>query len=245
VRLGHVVSAIDWSRGRVRVTARRADGAIARLIARAVIVTIPISLLHSNVRGRGPIAFAPEIPAIREAASLLAMGQVQRIVVQLDRPLAELLGERRQQQLGRAAFLLGRGVDVPVWWTSYPLRSALLVGWAGGPRAMALAAEPARLAERALRSLATVVGVDARVIRRHLVRTFHHDWSHDPFSRGAYSYPLVNGSEAAKALARPVRGTLFFAGEACDADGRNGTVHGAIASGHRAAAQAHRALARG
>jgi monoamine oxidase len=84
--------------------------------------------------------------------------------------------------------------------------------------------------------------VDRRYLDRHLVRTFTHDWSRDPFSRGAYSYPLVGGSDAAIALARPVRGTLFFAGEAADAEGRNGTVHGAIASGHRAAAQALRAL---
>jgi len=40
-----------------------------------------------------------------------------------------------------------------------------------------------------------------------------------------------------------VDGTLFFAGEATDAEGRTGTVHGAIASGRRAAAQVEKALA--
>jgi monoamine oxidase len=42
------------------------------------------------------------------------------------------------------------------------------------------------------------------------------------------------GLAAARALARPVAGTLFFAGEATDAD-QSGTVAGAIASGQRAA----------
>jgi monoamine oxidase len=84
--------------------------------------------------------------------------------------------------------------------------------------------------------------VDRRFVDRHLMRTFAHDWSRDPSSRGAYSYPLVGGSDAGTALARPLRSTLSFAGEATDAEGRNGTVHGAIASGHRAAAQVHRAL---
>lgn len=84
--------------------------------------------------------------------------------------------------------------------------------------------------------------MDRRFVDRHLMRTFAHDWSRDPFSRGAYRYPLVGGSDAGIALARPLRSTLFFAGEATDAEGRNGTVHGAIASGHRAAAQVHRAL---
>jgi monoamine oxidase len=70
----------------------------------------------------------------------------------------------------------------------------------------------------------------------------HHDWSRDVFARGAYSYVLAGGTDAASALARPVRGTLFFAGEATDVEGRTGTVHGAIATGYRAAALAVRAL---
>jgi monoamine oxidase len=246
VRLGHVVSAIDWSRGHVRVRAKAANGTVTSISAKAAIVTIPVSLLHPGARGRGAIAFAPEVATVRAAASRLAMGQVQRICVLLDRPLLELMGggDRRRTQLERAAFVNARGVDVPVWWTSYPLRTGLLVGWAGGPAAIALAAEPDRLASRALRSLAHTFGVDGRLIARHLVRTFVHDWSHDPFSRGAYSYPLVGGHDAAISLARPVHRTLFFAGEAADAEGRNGTVHGAIASGYRAATQVHRALAR-
>jgi monoamine oxidase len=38
-------------------------------------------------------------------------------------------------------------------------------------------------------------------------------------------------------LARPVADTLYFAGEATDLLGYGGTVHGAIASGIRAAKQ--------
>ncbi|MGA8493419.1 MAG: FAD-dependent oxidoreductase, partial [Terriglobales bacterium] len=36
-------------------------------------------------------------------------------------------------------------------------------------------------------------------------------------------------------LGSPIENTLFFAGEATDTTGHNGTVHGAIASGRRAA----------
>jgi monoamine oxidase len=38
-------------------------------------------------------------------------------------------------------------------------------------------------------------------------------------------------------LASPVADTVFLAGEATDTTGNNGTVHGAIASGYRAASQ--------
>ena len=36
-------------------------------------------------------------------------------------------------------------------------------------------------------------------------------------------------------LAPPIQGTIWIAGEAADKEGRSGTVHGAIASGYRAA----------
>lgn len=243
IRLGAVASAIEWSPGRVVVRAH-AGGSTFSARASAAIVTVPVSLLRAGVRGRGAITFAPEVDAIRDAAAKVAMGQVQRVGVLLDRPLVELFAERRRSQLARAAFVHARGSDVPVWWTSYPLRTGLLVGWAGGPAAIALGEAPRQLEARTLRSLAGTFGIGRRTVERHVVATFHHDWSRDPFSRGAYSHVLVGGTDAAETLARSVRGTLFFAGEATDAEGRTGTVHGAIATGRRAAAQAARALGR-
>ena len=56
---------------------------------------------------------------------------------------------------------------------------------------------------------------------------------------------VVGGKDAPALLARPVRGTLFFASEATASDGRIGTVDGAIASGRRAATAVVRALERG
>jgi monoamine oxidase len=62
-----------------------------------------------------------------------------------------------------------------------------------------------------------------------------HDWQHDPFACGAYSYVQAGGGRARKLLARPVEDTLFFAGEACDTQGEAATVGGALQSGLRAA----------
>jgi hypothetical protein len=55
-----------------------------------------------------------------------------------------------------------------------------------------------------------------------------HDWEHDPFARGAYSYARVGGAEAPRRLAQPIDGTLFFAGEATDPERRTGTVDSAM-----------------
>jgi monoamine oxidase len=53
----------------------------------------------------------------------------------------------------------------------------------------------------------------------------------------AYSYALADSNKAARRLAAPVGNTLFFAGEATDCSGHNGTVRGAIASGQRSATE--------
>jgi monoamine oxidase len=151
------------------------------------------------------------------------------------------LGDERLDTL---AFLhADSGVAFPVWWTPYPLRAPLLVGWRGGPAALELSAMSSdEVVAGAIDSLATLLGVPNREIRRHLVGAFNHDWNSDPYSRGAYSYVGVGGSDASGKFARPVDATLFFAGEHADREGRNGTVHGAMASGTHAAASVSRRI---
>jgi len=61
-------------------------------------------------------------------------------------------------------------------------------------------------------------------------------WSSDPFSKGAYSYTGVGGTESDyAALAAPVMNRVFFAGEATYID-YTATVNGAYLSGLREAA---------
>lgn len=62
-------------------------------------------------------------------------------------------------------------------------------------------------------------------------KVYYHDWTKDPFCRGAYSYPKVGGFKAAQILAEPINGTIFFAGEAIDSQGAYGTVDAALNSG--------------
>ena len=69
------------------------------------------------------------------------------------------------------------------------------------------------------------------------------DWQRDDLARGAYSWVPVGALPAQRALARAV-GPLFFAGEASHFDGACGTVHGAIETGERAAAEAAEKLRR-
>ena len=83
--------------------------------------------------------------------------------------------------------------------------------------------------------MANVLGLNLKGLESWLEEVYFHDWQNDPFSRGAYSYGKVDADGAQQSLSAPVENTLFFAGEATDTSGHNGTVHGAIASGYRAA----------
>jgi monoamine oxidase len=72
-------------------------------------------------------------------------------------------------------------------------------------------------------------------VEGQLETSYFHDWQRDPYARGAYAWVKVGGSTARKSLAAPLRETLYFAGEASDYEGEQGTVAGALQSGIRAA----------
>jgi monoamine oxidase len=89
----------------------------------------------------------------------------------------------------------------------------------------------------ALDALTRLFGIERKRIEHLLEAQYVYDWHADPYARGSYSYVAVGGLGAQEELARPVEDTLFFAGEATNSDGYHGTVHGAIATGRRAAAE--------
>lgn len=253
MRLRSPVAEISWEKGgaelEVRPLEAHPEGAAPyRLAARAVVVTAPLGVLQVPAGEPGSLGFRPELPPrIRRALSRLAMGPVVRVPFWFrEAPWEEKLpGLPAGRDLARLGFLHIADAAINVWWTAYPVRAPLAVAWSGGPPAAALLAQGTdALADHALRTLAETLGLTRRRLRSQTEAFWMHDWQADPWSRGAYSYALVGGATAARELAKPVDGTLFLAGEAMDAEGRNGTVEGAIASGLRAAGLAKRALAR-
>jgi monoamine oxidase len=87
----------------------------------------------------------------------------------------------------------------------------------------------------AIDALSDILQVPPKTLRRRIVGWHTHDWQSDPFSLGAYSWVRAGGEGAQRLLAEPLEQTLFFAGEACNTEGHNGTVHGAMQTGVRAA----------
>lgn len=240
VRCGAPVTRVEWRRKHVIVHARAAAHA-----ARALVITLPLGVLQARPPMRGAVRFEPALRAKQALARRMGMGHVIRIVLRFDaRRWPSLLPEALRRTSRRGfGFVHSRLDGVPVWWSM--TGAPVLTGWAGGPAATALARRSkSGILNRTLRSLGNVFGVSARRLRAALAGWEIHNWSHDPYSRGAYSFVAVGADEAAEALRTPVQDTLFFAGEAT-ADGEEvGTVHGALASGLRAAEEVRCALRR-
>lgn len=243
LHLGTRATHVRWSRGRVAVRTRRGDADGPTLRARALVVALPLAVLQAGEGEHGAVAFDPPLDdRKREAMSKLTTGAARRIVLHFAERFWEddgLLAPGVTEHAADIGFLQApAGAPVPIWWTSNPVREPVLTGWIGGPRAERLAGHSERnVRELALDSLAAALHLPRERVDRQLRAAYTYDWSRDPFARGAYSYALVGGGAARAVLAEPCDSTLFWAGEATYAAGASGTVHGAIASGYRAAGE--------
>lgn len=238
--LHSVVRVVTWRRGRVEIEGTRLGRPFRVQAARAV-VTLPLGVLQLPPSAPGAVCFLPELADKREALARLASGAALKVILRFHHALWEDLARGRYR---RAGFFHAPEAAFPTFWTTYPARAPLLVAWAGGPRAQRLSRlEPPALVREALRSAAALFGT--RATEREFEGGYVHDWQHDPYARGAYSYVRVRGTGARQSLGAPLLGTLFFAGEAADYEGESGTVAGALQSGVHAARWLLEAAARG
>lgn len=241
IRLGAVVIRVRWRPGHVEAECAAASGRrTRRYAARAALVTVPLGVMQAAQGTPGAIRFDPAVPELDRRIALGIMGPVQRIVLRFEEPFwLEPAFARRMgaPSLDRMTFLQSRRpLPFRVWWATYPVHAPLLVAWSGGTGAGLLSQHSARAIEQvALESLASIFRMTTTRLAARVVRSYRHDWIADPFSRGAYSYARVGGARMSERLAQPIARTIWYAGEAVDTIHTTGTVHGAIASGQRAA----------
>ena len=237
--LGIVVREVEWSAGTVTVIAEGGE----RFKARRLIVTLPLGVLQS-----GNVTFTPQLTAKDEAARKLAVGHVVKVTLRFRERFWDDLTlpteDGKQSELKDFAFIHAPDELPPTWWTQLPARTPVLIGWAGGTRAERLStASQDALRDRSLEALSHIFAVPPNFLEDSLVDFYTHNWTADQFSLGAYSYIPVGGLEAQAELATPVEDTIYFAGEAINTLGHHGTVHGALASGLRAAREIEGSLA--
>ena len=217
---------VRWSRSAVSVSGVNSGARHFQLHAKRALVTLPLGVVNA-----GTVEFDPVPEEIFTHAARMAMGAVARISLLFD----------AQFWHKDLSFLLSPDEALTAWWTPMPNSAPLITGWAGGPKAAALSQtigpDPAALLEHSLGALSRFYGVATRDLRQRLVRWQTHDWQADRYACGAYSYAPAGALNASEMMARPVSDTLYFAGEHTDTTGHLGTVHGALGSGLRAAAQ--------
>lgn len=236
--LNSVVETIQWNKNGVRISTRDTRGA-STIEASHAIITLPLSLLKTSASGKGPVTFIPELPSrFSNALDKIEMGKVIRVVLRFSERFWESIRGNDRSSLSDMSFLFSQDEWFPTWWTNMPRKDPIIMGWAPFQSAERLSGPgESFVVEHALRSLGKILNVSYSELEKLLGKAYVHDWQSDPLSRGAYSYGKVGAVEALEILAQPIDGTLFFAGEATNTEGHNGTVHGAIRSGYRAAQQ--------
>ena len=219
LKLSTPVAEIAWQRGTVQIHSEAGE----IFTAARVVITLPLGVLQARA-----VRFTPLPHAQLAAAGRMRMGHAMR---------ATLLFRRRLWPEG-LSFLIAREALPGVWWTAHPTASLTLTGWVGGPRTAQLRGlDGAALKAQLIAALAIALDLDPALLEQELVSVHTCDWSADLYSRGAYSWVPVGGLEASAEMCVPVEDTLFFAGEHTDTTGHWGTVHAAMRSGLRAAAQ--------
>jgi monoamine oxidase len=239
MHLSTVVKKVAWRKGELNIHAEHLGKPMAFHGDRCL-VTLPLSVLQASPREPGAVQFDPVLPAQKiSALEKLVMGKVIRITMCFSEPFwHKVQPPGSGGSLQNLSFLLSQEEWFPTWWTLLPEQFPVLTGWATFENAERLSGkDKSFVLQKAIATLATITGVNKNEIERLVTAAYTHDWQNDPFSRGAYSYVKVGGEGAQQALGEALDGTLFFAGEATDITGHHGTVHGAIASGYRAAAE--------
>jgi monoamine oxidase len=242
LQLHTVVQSVRWRRGAVDIAGLFLDQPF-RVTAPKVIVTVPVGVLQAPDGAIGAISFNPPLEQKRQALAGVVSGPVLKVVLCFRTPFWEELDRGRYRD---ASFFYSLETLFPTFWTAMPVRSSILNAWVGGPPAALLCGKSdAEIVHAALESVRRMFGPSLDATRMQLEAAYLHNWEHDPFSRGAYSYVAAGHNDSARRdLAAPVEDTLFFAGEATDTEGEAATVTGALQSGARAAREVNESLAR-
>ncbi len=219
IRLNTVVESLDWHEDRVRVGT---SGAMFHEASHAII-TLPLGVLQA-----GTVRFNPPLPAEKQAAiERLLMGPALKLVYRFDDPiLPEHIGAVYSAH------------NPPMWWSpslgrdeagAYVWTAFTTGDWT---RELLVLGEDGAL-QHGLEVLRTELGRPG--LKPAAMRWMN--WVDEPYTRGGYSVTPPGGIGLREVLAAPLAGRLFWAGEAVASEAWAATVHGAYASGRRAAAE--------
>ena len=210
------VTRIDHSGRRLKI-----ETAKGIIVADQAIVTLPTAMIADNEH-----LFFPALPDKTRAAGELPLGLADKLFI--------ALADSEEFEPNCRVF----GHTDRVATASYQIRPfgrPLIEAYFGGSNAAALEHGGDRaFFDFAVAELTAVFG---SAFAKRLKPVAVHRWRADPFARGSYSYAVPGKAACREALAAPVDGRLFFAGEACSPSDFS-TAHGGWFTGTAAAEQA-------
>lgn len=215
--LSEPVVNIAWQEGQVEV--KTASGKLWK--GDKAIITVPLGILQ-----KAAISFKPALPEHQQAFESMGFGGVIKFQVEFQKAFWE---SHRHRGLKDIAFIFS-DADVPTWWSQLPDKTPLLTGWLSGPRTVDISHTPEVLYQKAVASLQYIFSCSPGEIESQIVHWHISDWTQDPFTFGAYSYPTLQSDKAIKFITLPVKNTLYFAGEAVYSGSAMGTVEAALTS---------------
>lgn len=209
VRLNTPVTRID-RHGRTL----RLDTPAGVIEADRAVVAVPTTTLADEA-----LRFDPPLPGKHGAAADLPLGLADKVFLGVDRP-----------EWPENGHLIGNPHSAcTMSYRLSPYGWPVIEGFYGGDSAEALEREDA--AAFAIEELVALLGSEWRGRLRPLAVT---RWRGEPFIGGSYSHARVGKARQRAALAEPVEGRIFFAGEACSREDFS-TAHGAYETGVAAA----------
>lgn len=250
-KLSWPVGAVDYTRPDIITLTNKTTG--ETLTCRKLVVTVAISVFND-------IAYEPALPQRKlEAAASFGMRRAGKVLLHLKAAfwpadthgvicshcflpefwINSTRGVGELQLHGDETFQSVDGDDAEVQY--------LVTGFAGAETAERLTQlEEAEIIRHFLDQLDTIYGTadSPTPATSSFVKGMYLDWGDVDYVRGGYSYPRVGQrDDAARDLATPVDGRIFFAGEATAFEQPAMSVHASMDTGARAAEQVATALA--
>lgn len=217
------------------VTAIDADkrGAVVRAggrewVADAVIVTLPLGVLKA-----GAVDVATGLPEATQAAiDRIGFGVLSKTFLRFDKAFWAT-------DVDWHGYVGAQPGQWAQWLSVAKAGAPVLLGFNSGDNGRRVeAASPEQVIAETTAVLRDMFGPAVAAPRGVLTSA----WSTDPWALGSYSFNAVGATRADRvALAAPIAGRIFWAGEATEPD-YHSTVHGAVLSGIRAADEVAAAL---
>jgi monoamine oxidase len=193
-----------------------------------IIITVPVSVLQAKDDNENYIEFAPSIPQHIKAAKNIGFGTVIKILLEFSEAFWK-------QQSNNVGFIF-TSQKIPTWWTQLPSDNAILTGWVGGEKAVALRDKTnEEILDIALQSLSNAFAINKDDLQLKLKASSVYNWYKEPDINGGYSYNTLESVAAKKILRQPVDDIIFFCGEALFEGTPVATVEAALDSGRKTA----------